>query len=115
MLGLPWIALLAVPFIRPWRVSRLFWTYLIPAIPLVLLVDGIVSCLRSYSEDELTALIRSLRPSPSAGTPTPYQWTVGWLPSPLSPIGVTYAVGYPLSEVGSGDRLPTEPRVARTT
>src|SRR5690554_2223973 len=30
MFSLPWIALLAAPFIRPWRASRLLWTYLIP-------------------------------------------------------------------------------------
>lgn len=115
MLSLPWIALLAVPLIRPWRAARLFWTYLIPAIPLVLLVDGIVSCLRTYSEDELAALIRSLEPPPGTAKRAPYHWTVGRLPSPLSPLGVTYAIGYPLSSVESEDGSPTEPRVARTT
>ena len=33
---------LAAPFIRPFRFSRLLWTYLIPVIPLVLFLDGVV-------------------------------------------------------------------------
>jgi hypothetical protein len=88
MLVLPVVALLTVPFMRPFRWSRLFWTYLIPAIPCVLCFDGIVSCLRTYSTDELQSLIAGLH-APA------YVWKVGHLPSPLSPIGVTYAVGYP--------------------
>ncbi len=95
MLVLPWLALLTVPFMRPFRLSRLFWTYLIPAIPMVLCVDGIVSCLRTYSTGELDAMIADLN-APG------YTWQTGHLPSPLSPIGVTYALGYPA------------PRVART-
>src|SRR5215469_8852117 len=52
---LPWsiFVFLYTPFIRPFRWSRLLWTYLFPVIPLVLLSDGIVSCLRSYRASEL--------------------------------------------------------------
>src|SRR5450759_4223616 len=35
------------PWIRPFRWSRLLWTYLIPIIPLVFLFDGVVSCHRT--------------------------------------------------------------------
>src|SRR5437764_4644608 len=48
-LGTPLRVLVLAPFIRPFRWSRLFWTYLVPALPLVLLFDVIVSCLRIYS------------------------------------------------------------------
>jgi hypothetical protein len=88
MLTLPVIALLTTPFMRPFRWSRLFWTYIVPAIPFVLCFDGIVSCLRTYSVDELQGLIAGLKGEE-------YCWEVGHLPSPLSPIGVTYAIGYP--------------------
>ena len=44
MLTLPIVALLIIPFLRPFRWSRLFWTYVIPAIPCVLCFDGLVSC-----------------------------------------------------------------------
>ena len=47
------LAYLAVLLVRPFRWSRLFWTYVIPAIPLVLLVDGVVSCWRTYTEDRV--------------------------------------------------------------
>ena len=48
------------PMIRPFRWNRLFWTYLLPAIPVIACWDGIVSCLRSYSTDELWALTRDI-------------------------------------------------------
>jgi hypothetical protein len=110
MLALPWIAWLAVPFIRPWRLSRLFWSYCIPAIPLVLMIDGIISCLRTYTEAELGALIDSLE-FPDARE---YHWQVGRLPSLLSPLGVVYAVGYPVQRDAGVPEEVMGPRVART-
>jgi hypothetical protein len=90
MLTLPLIAWLATPFIRPFCWSRLFWTYLIPVIPAVICFDGCVSCLRTYSPAELRELV--------AGLDGPaYVWDIGWTPSPLSPIGITYLIGYPVS------------------
>lgn len=91
---LPWLALLTAPFLRPWRPARFFWTYIIPAIPLVLWFDGVVSCLRTYSERELAALVDSLEPAPSG---VPYVWQIGKVRSPLSPLGVRYLIGYPVS------------------
>lgn len=88
MLVLPPLALLLTPFLRPWRVSRFFWTYMIPAIPLVLGIDGVVSCLRSYTPGEMLALARGLH-GPA------YTWRAGHVRSPVSPVGVTYLVGFP--------------------
>lgn len=95
MLVLPWLALLAAPFVRPFRLDRLFWTYLIPLIPFVLCFDGIVSCLRTYTLAEMRALTASLRP-PASGAH--YRWEIGTVPSPLSPIGVRYLLGYPMQD-----------------
>jgi hypothetical protein len=53
-LGTP-LFLVLVHFIRPFRWSRSFWTYLVPALPLVLLLDVIVSWLRVYSSDRSRA------------------------------------------------------------
>jgi hypothetical protein len=94
MLVLPWIALLAAPFVRPFRADRLFWTWVVPLIPLVLCFDGVVSCLRTYSLTELQEMVAGLDPPPAG---IHYQWEIGRVPSPLSPIGVTYAIGYPVS------------------
>lgn len=106
MLAVPWLALLIVPFIRPFRLSRLFWTYIIPAIPMLLYIDGIVSCLRTYSNAEMQRLIVQLH-GPA------YVWEIGHLPSPLSPIGVHYTIGYPAHQAGETEPVVATPRVER--
>jgi hypothetical protein len=86
-LGTPLRVLVLAPFIRPFRWSRLFWTYPVPALPLVLLFDVIVSILRIYSAPELRDLIAGL---------DRYHWDIGtvrkikWLPIPN-----TYLIGVP--------------------
>jgi len=77
---------LHTPRIRPFRWSRLLWTYLIPVIPLVLLFDGVVSCLRTYRPQELREMVEKL-------TSCQYQWEVGELAGGKMPI--TYLIGYP--------------------
>lgn len=76
---------LHTPRIRPFRWSRLLWTYLIPIIPLVLLFDGVVSCLRTYRSQELRELVEKL-------TACEYQWEIGELKGKRAP--VTYLIGY---------------------
>lgn len=92
MIVLAPLALLTVPFIRPWRPSRFGWTYLLPAIPLVLCYDGIVSCLRTYTQEELRAMTAQL-------SGPPYHWEIGHAAAPLSPLGVLYVIGYPVASV----------------
>jgi hypothetical protein len=79
---------LHTPRIRPFRWSRLLWTYLIPVIPLVLLFDGVVSCLRTYRPQELREMVEKL-------TSCQYQWEIGELATGKMP--VTYLIGYPKS------------------
>ncbi len=79
--------LLVTPFLRPFRWSRLLWTYVIPIVPLVLFFDGIVSCLRVYSPGELAELTERLCFA------SEYEWDVGEERSGLLP--VTYLIGYP--------------------
>ena len=76
------------PRIHPFRWSRLLWTYLIPIIPLVLLFDGVVSCLRTYQPQELREIVEKL-------SSCHYQWQIGELPARRAP--VTYLIGYPKS------------------
>ena len=87
----PLAVLFAVPFLRPVRWQPLVLTYLIPVIPLVALFDGIVSCLRTYSPAELSALVEPLR---SHG----YTWQIGKVRSWRSPIAITYLIGYPTND-----------------
>ncbi len=93
----PLVVLGVTPLIRPFRWSRLFWTYLIPVMPLVTLFDGLVSCLRTYSVQELRELIAGLD---SEG----YQWDVGTGRSKKLPVPVTYLIGVPIETgVGGGE------------
>jgi hypothetical protein len=80
------LTFLAAPFIKPFRFSRLFFTYLIPLIPLCLLWDGIVSCLRVYSPAELQDLVSRINTND-------YEWDIGALR--LGPGVVTYLIGIP--------------------
>jgi hypothetical protein len=89
-LMIPWalLAFVTTLWARPFRWSRLFWTYAIPLIPFVVLFDGVVSCLRTYRPEELRDIISNLQGRE-------YRWQVGensgrpmWMP-------ITYAIGYP--------------------
>ncbi len=84
---------LHTPRIRPFRWSRLLWTYLIPIIPLVLLFDGVVSCLRTYRPQELREIVEKL-------TPCNYQWEIGELAGKRAPL--TYLIGYPKIDEKAG-------------
>ncbi|MEL7118180.1 MAG: hypothetical protein AAFO07_02030 [Bacteroidota bacterium] len=53
----PLNVLLTTPFIKPFKLGRIFFTYLFPIIPIVVLWDGIVSCLRTYSVPEMKDLV----------------------------------------------------------
>lgn len=56
----PLSVFITTPFIRPFRFCRLIFTYLIPVVPLVVLWDGVVSCLRTYSVNEMKDLVETL-------------------------------------------------------
>lgn len=87
MLFVPLAVWLITPQIRPVRFSRLFFTYLIPVLPLAILFDGIVSCLRTYNPEELRELV--------AGLDESYTWEIGSEPVARSPIPITYLIGLP--------------------
>jgi hypothetical protein len=84
----PLVMLLAIPFIRPFRWSRILLTYLIPALPLLGFFDVVVSSLRTYS-------VRELRELTDAIGANDYQWEIGELKSRAGPIPITYLIGHP--------------------
>lgn len=96
MLTTPFFVLLHTPKIRPFRWSRLLLTYLIPVVPLIVMIDGLISCLRSHTAVELTELTASL-------TGTPYDWEAGIRESPQSPFPIIYLIGCP--KAGSTNRM----------
>ncbi len=91
MLTAPLFVLLHTPNIRPFRWSRLLLTYLLPVVPLLVMVDGIISCLRSYTPEELTAMTASL-------TGSPYEWEIQRRNSPRSPFPIISVIGCPKPE-----------------
>lgn len=90
----PWSLMLfaLTPLIRPFRWSRLLYTYLIPIIPLVLLFDGVVSCLRTYRPQELREIIKKL-------SGIEYQWEVGEHSNASGQVPITYLIGTPQPRV----------------
>ncbi len=63
--------MLTTPFIRPFKLSRVLFTYLIPVVPLFIWWDGIVSSLRTYSVSEMNDLILNVEGSDI------FDWDVG--------------------------------------
>lgn len=83
----PLFVLLLTPFVRPFRWGRLFWTYLVPVIPLIVFWDGLVSALRTYSPDELQELVDEL---------DGFEWEIDSTPaSDSGPARITYLIGRP--------------------
>src|SRR5262249_61475514 len=52
----PLLVALTTPFIRPFSWGRLFWTYVVPLVPLTCWWDGVVSQLRAYTPAETERL-----------------------------------------------------------
>jgi len=65
------VPLLMLPFIRPFRWSRIFFTYIVPLIPFLFAWDGCVSGIRSYTPEELLKMTREV----TGGNQ--YEWKVG--------------------------------------
>ncbi len=85
----PWalMPLFFTPWIRPFRWSRLLWTYVVPVVSFVFLFDGIVSCLRTYRPDELREMVEQLGANG-------YQWEIGEQIGTASEMPITYLIGY---------------------
>jgi hypothetical protein len=73
-------------FFKPFKWSRVFYTYIIPLIPFFALSDGIVSMLRIYNPEELIELTKLT-------TSKNYIWKSGTIKNKLG-TKVTYLVGY---------------------
>lgn len=84
----PLVVLLAAPFVRPLRWSRLLLTYVVPVIPLAALWDGVVSCLRTYSPAELRQMVSELGA-------TGFDWEIGAIRRWPYPVPITYLIGCP--------------------
>jgi hypothetical protein len=84
----PIIFILCTPFFRPFKWSRLLFTYLIPLIPLCTVWDGVVSIARLYSPLQLLNIAKSI----DGGG---YCWKAGKVKNRYG-MNVTYLLGYPV-------------------
>jgi hypothetical protein len=81
--------LFVTPFIKPRKISRFFWTYLLPIVPLVTCWDGLVSFLRGYSQRDLRKLIEPFAKDD-------YRFEIGEISTGVPIFNFTYLIGYPL-------------------
>jgi len=84
----PIIFIVFTPFFKPFRFSRLLFTYLIPIIPFCQIWDGVVSILRLYKPDELLEMAKEVDHEK-------YFWKAGKMKNKFG-IHVTYLIGYPV-------------------
>lgn len=87
MLFSPITVLLTTPFIRPFSFGRLLFTYLIPIVPLFVWWDGMASCLRTYSVEEMNGLISQVNGKEK------FDWETGRVKS--GPTHLLYLLGIP--------------------
>lgn len=91
MLFSPITVLLTTPFIKPFSIKRLLFTYIIPVIPIFVLWDGVVSSLRTYSIKEMKNLIQSTQNQDT------FHWEVKKLKK--GPSTLICTIGYPLKKI----------------
>jgi SAM-dependent methyltransferase len=74
-------------FLRPFHLHHIFFSIIVPILPLTVLIDSIVSCLRSYTKDELTDIISIIDCED-------FEWNIGEVPSlGLNGLNVHYLFG----------------------
>ncbi|WP_235954682.1 hypothetical protein [Cyclobacterium salsum] len=80
MLFSPVTVWLTTPFIRPFSLGRILFTYFLPLVPVFVLWDGVVSALRTYSVAEMSRLVAGLKGKEQ------FEWSIGKIASGPSKI-----------------------------
>lgn len=78
------------PFLRPFSISRLFFTYLIPIIPFCTVWDGIFSIARLYTHEEMLQMAKE-------ASPNNYRWISGKVSNKFG-MKIAYLIGSPAIE-----------------
>ena len=79
--------LLMTPFIRPFSLGRIIFTYLLPVVPVFVWWDGLVSVLRTYSVEEMKEMVGKLENGDS------FEWEIE--ERKTGQVTVLYLLGYP--------------------
>lgn len=83
----PLAFIIFTPFLKPFNWTRLFFTYIIPLIPLFTMWDGIISMIRLYTPKQILVIAKSVDDKN-------YTWQAGKLKNSFG-MKITYLVGYP--------------------
>lgn len=101
MMGLPLLfAGIGALRARPPRVADVLWHVALPVIPLTAAIDGVVSCLRSYTNEELRELAASIDVDD-------FVWEVGTEQMGPLPLEVQYVFGWRPSAVAAASAVKT--------
>lgn len=87
ILAHPVIFFFCTPFFRPFRFSRIIFTYLIPLIPFCTVWDGVISILRLHKPKSMLQMVKEINA-------TDYHWMAGTKKHPLG-FHIAYLIGYP--------------------
>lgn len=83
----PLLLFLCTPFLRPFSISRLFFTYLVPVIPFCTVWDGVFSIIRLYKPDELLQMALEVEREN-------YTWVSGKVRNEFG-MSIAFLIGYP--------------------
>jgi hypothetical protein len=84
----PILLFLCTPLFKPLTLSQLFFTYVVPLIPLCTILDGTISLLRLYKTSKLKEITSKLNADN-------YEWRCGQLKSKWG-LTISYLTGYPV-------------------
>lgn len=84
----PLTVILTAPFVKPFRLTRIVGTYLIPVLPIVTFVDGFLALFKLYAPQDLDELTSGLKSSD-------YQWRSGKMDNGRGG-KIIYLIGHPV-------------------
>ena len=87
MIFSPLNVLFVTPLIRPFSVGRIVFTYIVPMVPLFVMLDGILSALRTYTVPEMEELVSRVKGNEN------YNWKIGKAKS--GPATILHLIGTP--------------------
>ncbi|MCI4669846.1 MAG: hypothetical protein MRZ79_17050 [Bacteroidia bacterium] len=86
----PLTVILTAPMVKPFRWSRIIFTYLLPILPFITFLDGFLALFKLYAPKDLNELTASLPVSDER----PYYWRSGKLDNGRGG-KIIYLIGYP--------------------
>lgn len=84
----PLTVILTAPFVKPFRVARLLFTYLLPILPIVTFLDGFMALFKLYNPADLNELVVDLKSDN-------YQWKSGKMDNGRGG-KIIYLIGHPV-------------------